>query len=617
MESQFNKEQIKDRMVRSAAKTWNIPENQIDKNFDPLVMLMFDAIASELERTGTKINSIKNRLIDRLIESMIPQAMMNVRPASCIIQAMPTESEVVINEHVSFKTTAKIHTIGNPEYKQEIKFTPIGNFKLLKANITNILIGESLLANNGNGLYLPINEIHNNGAKYCNEIHIAIKVDSLLKNLKGLSFFFDLGSHAGAENFYFSIANADFYINNQNVTISNGYYDEKQFELNLEEILSHIEKKHSNKIQKEIAAIYRRHFVHIPSDFPISKIENIPDVWLKNANSKILDTLQADKHVFVTFRLNHYFDQHTLARVQFGLNAFPAINRQSNQIHYPTEQWVNIIPLPSDDCFFDVQSIMGMNGEYSQINEANTTDTIEAGEAILRGTEISNPDSKNIQELIGQLIEALQDQSAYFDRIGNNQIANNLKQVLRITNRLEDSIQVSNKLRKGHHYLLLRPQPNEQTINVKYWVTNPQVAKHIKSNTMFETDFHTDTISTETFSLTGALGGIETPTEAMKRNAFALHLTSSGGKIISEEDIRRTCFQIFEDQFEKVNISRVVKPMPQGKVGTKRYIEINIHLKNQSQINRELCEYMKMRLIYTLKQNAVLSIDYVVNLIDS
>ena len=45
-----NKQQIKERMMQSAAKFWGVPETDTDASFDPLVGLLMGACSTELEK---------------------------------------------------------------------------------------------------------------------------------------------------------------------------------------------------------------------------------------------------------------------------------------------------------------------------------------------------------------------------------------------------------------------------------------------------------------------------------------------------------------------------------------------------------------------------------------
>ena len=140
----LKKEQIKDRMLKTAARLWEVPEGEIETNFDPLIMLLLETCAGELEAIGAGISATQGRLIDRLAELILPEAMINAQPATCIMHATPVETAATINDTIRFYTTQRIQQAGTAAYNQDFYFTPIGNFRLLKATMSCSILQRML-----------------------------------------------------------------------------------------------------------------------------------------------------------------------------------------------------------------------------------------------------------------------------------------------------------------------------------------------------------------------------------------------------------------------------------------------------------------------------------------
>jgi len=183
----LKREQIKDRMMKTAARLWEIPEGDIETNFDPLIILLLEACAAELESVGAHINASQDRLLDKLAELILPEAMINAQPASCVMQATPVEASSTLSNTVRFYTTQRLQQIGSAAYNQDFYFTPVGNFKILKASLSYLKAGSKfyrLLANGQKEL------IHDEGTGHlANEICLAISADKMLSSLKGFSYF--------------------------------------------------------------------------------------------------------------------------------------------------------------------------------------------------------------------------------------------------------------------------------------------------------------------------------------------------------------------------------------------------------------------------------------------
>lgn len=96
----FKREIIKEEMIKTAGRLWNIPEDEIETNFDPLILLMIEACAAELEKIGYNIASSHTRLLNRLADLLVPEALLGPVPASCVASAIPVENVAELtNQH--------------------------------------------------------------------------------------------------------------------------------------------------------------------------------------------------------------------------------------------------------------------------------------------------------------------------------------------------------------------------------------------------------------------------------------------------------------------------------------------------------------------------------------
>ncbi|ULT42828.1 hypothetical protein KRR40_04525 [Niabella defluvii] len=137
-----SREQIKDRMIRLAAEHWNLEENEIEANFDPLVVLLFDAVAGEIESLGYRLKDIQSNLLNELAALMLPHSLLRAKPASCILTARPAEDTCFLKAETNFSTIAKTSGADEAAKETELNFTPIGEVKLLKVNLGYLRAGN-------------------------------------------------------------------------------------------------------------------------------------------------------------------------------------------------------------------------------------------------------------------------------------------------------------------------------------------------------------------------------------------------------------------------------------------------------------------------------------------
>ena len=197
----IKKEKIKDQMVNTAARIWGIDESEIDQNLDPLAMLLIEACAAELEKIGHNIAESHTRLLDNLAEVILPESILGAIPATGILQATPTEDNVMIGDKTAFSITQKIYRAAtNSNETVDIHFAPVGNFKLFKADLALLVAGNKLYGIKENKSRELIYALEKAGSS--NEIWLAISAEKIPETLKGFHIYFDLRSHSGANNFY-------------------------------------------------------------------------------------------------------------------------------------------------------------------------------------------------------------------------------------------------------------------------------------------------------------------------------------------------------------------------------------------------------------------------------
>src|ERR1700712_5545808 len=98
----LKKEGIKDRMQKTAARLWGIPDNEIETNFDPLVSLLIEACAAEFEKIGNAINTSQDRLIEKLADLIVPESVVGPKPTSTIAAATPLETTAEFTNQTAF-----------------------------------------------------------------------------------------------------------------------------------------------------------------------------------------------------------------------------------------------------------------------------------------------------------------------------------------------------------------------------------------------------------------------------------------------------------------------------------------------------------------------------------
>lgn len=599
----IKKERIKDRMVKTTARLWGVPENEIETNFDPLILLMIDACSSELEKIGYDISSSQTRLLDKLADLILPEALLGPRPSSCVMRATPLDPTAQLDPETQFYTNQKLQREGSSTHSADIYFTPVGEFSLHKVELKHMLIGNKFYSIGENNSRTLAHRAEGAESATVQEIWLAIAPEKDVHSLKGLSIYFDLRSHSEANNFYKSLQNATGHANGKDLELLSGYYKKEQFELSPEEMLisGH---DYTRKINRRIAAIYQKQFLHIASPQPVTDLlSSIPLSWQGNLPDKVLQQLAAEPLLYVKISLGRPFAPDILDALTCAVNAFPVINRKFNTLNYRTDAWVNIIPMHIDGSFLDLHDISGSAGGKYKFRNGSAQQALEEGEASVRSSGIGKTDSREVREMIGSLMEAIRDESAYFSELSNDFLLARLREVSQILARLEDQLAAAKDSRVPHHYVLLRPKQTGDQVTINYWTTNAEDANKVRAGSVMTSHYQTIVTARSAVTLTNAIGGKAGVTEAEKKLLLKQQLISKG-KVISAEDIRLLCFQLFGDKLKQAEIRKGVQVGTTKTDGFVRTVDVLLTLNPEvKNTNSEEIGYLCNTLEYQLAQN--------------
>ena len=601
--SSLKRERIKDQMMTTAARLWDIEESEIEQNFDPLILLMIEACAAELEKIGQQINDSHTRLIDYLAEIMLPGSLFGAIPASGILQATPLEAKLNIGLDTAFYLTQKISrpSSNNPE-TIDLYLSPISKFTLLKAELAYLMSGNKLFRikenNSKESLFSP------DKTNSSNELWIALNIDKSITSLTGLSIYFDLRGHSGANSFYNALSYAKGWQNENPVELVSGFVANEELEIDQQEILLSGDDR-TNKINRKTAFIHQNRFLQIALA-PSAMQPGLPASWKDKLPDDILKQLEAENLIFIRIELPQYFPQEVFDIVSCSINAFPAVNKKRNSFNYRTDEWVNIISIPETGAFFDLASVKNEKGEQYKIRPSAGSDKLIAGEAIVRTSGVGKTSSREVREMINNITETIRDQSAYFGQLSNEMIVGRLREIGKILAGLEDNMLAATDEKSAYHYLMLRPKKNGETVTIDYWITNGEDANNIKAGTAITAAGHSLVNSKKSLTLTNFTGGKNGVTESEKKAILRQQLIS-GGKIISAQDVKLLCFQLYGSKLKKVEVRKAVQVGIRADEGFKRTIDVILTYSDQvTQAMQTEMDNLCRELEFILQLNATL-----------
>jgi hypothetical protein len=141
-------------------------------------------------------------------------------------------------------------------------------------------------------------------------------------------------------------------------------------------------------------------------------------------------------------------------------------------------------------------------------------------------------------------------------------------------------------------------------IFVNYWTTNDEDANNIRAGININAVNNTLINSKKSQTLTGFSGGKKTVSESEKKTVLRQQLLS-GGKIISAEDVKLLCVQLYGNKLKKVDVQKGVQVSHKTGEGFNRTIDVILtysNLVNESLKNEMDNLYRELEFI--LKSNA-------------
>ena len=152
--------------------------NEIESNFDPIVKLLLDACAYEIEKINIEMEASQSRIIEKLVEVILPDVVIGMKPSTAILHARPVESDVSTKD-LQFKIEKKIDQ--NQTNTQSIHFGYIGQFKLVDAELLYIAASKRLFKIHN---YWQKETLYSDGAikpNTSNELFLGIKINDNIK----------------------------------------------------------------------------------------------------------------------------------------------------------------------------------------------------------------------------------------------------------------------------------------------------------------------------------------------------------------------------------------------------------------------------------------------------
>jgi len=605
---------IKRRMIQNASKIWGYHDVQDINSFDPVLSLLIGALAEEVSKISEEINKSDARIVEKLLELLFNQNIFTHFPAHAIAYAKPVQSRVEINDYYQFYTkksiTGSIEKDGQVE-KKDIYFTPTSNSALFNGEIKYLFAGKHFYEMDGQFKEILAEKSQNSSFNYSKFV-LGLKLDPSIETLEGLSLFFSFKNLQTEERFYHLLHSANWKINGKEVDFEKGLQASNS---NQENSLFEIIKKDNNLSYKSSSYIndfYSRKFMTLgkqdnhKNEFSHEKYEpQILEEFLQNEKLKI----SKEGIVWVEVKISEPITSEDVSDLFISMNCFPVVNRELIEKTNSINKGINIIPLLTDDLFFDVKEVSdSRNTKYipkTSVSSLNNGDHTY----ILRQGGIARFDSRDARETVNNLIGLVRDEAAAFSAKGADLVSSELKQLDQILSRLQQRINNSNIANDLNTYLILDSKSNYDKVHVQFWSIIGDVANNLRPGTKLSVYRGIDLEDKNIALITQTIGGRQKLSKEDKLNTIRRSLLSKG-RIVTVEDIKALSFELFGDELKTAEVKKGVSLDPSQGKGLSRTLDIHLSLKSNSKLTEEDVWHKTEGLKVRLKQDSINLLPY-------
>ena len=543
----ISKEVIKSRMLRVAANLWGYADTLSESSFDPLVGIMFEALASEIEQVYNEVKMSESRVMERLAQSLLPDVVTAPQPAHTIVHAVPTENRYTFkrNQHLFYKKPIQSQFSSDRDRTKNIFFTPVDDVALFKGGVRMMATPYQIFKAN-NALNKEPVAINSQGRTENAPLSLwlGIEISPLVKDLKGLSFFFENKNDTEKARFYDLLEMCNATCCGQKLDLRRKIHSSND----ASPITWNPNTDVTSILENRVADLYAPCFLHVADSCSIkeSDFEMFP-AELQNYYSPAQLAAFKNKLLWVKITFPSGLINKIVADIHVSINCFPVINRQLLEFSYRLQDALSIIPLSTEDTYLDMVKIYSADRMEYKLLQPGT------GGYVVRQGAVGRFDARNANELLAYMLNLLQDESSAFSSMGIDILQNNIKQLAQLINALQQRINLDSRRKDTTTYVMVQPQQGFENIYIEYWVTQGTEASGIRQGTGLQLYTGSGLVSESVYTMRNTSEAEEKFSATKSIHAFKSALLSRG-RIGTEQDIRFACFAELGTSLERLEI---------------------------------------------------------------
>ncbi|MFV0418271.1 MAG: hypothetical protein ACK5KT_06035 [Dysgonomonas sp.] len=542
-----SKHEILSRMRRITANLFSVSYTEL---LDPVVNLFLESLSEEVYKISGEIENIENRILDKLLSILVPSTETIAKPAHCILHAYAQDG-------ITELTTESGFYYSDRKQNQRFSFYPVCNTRIYNGAI-QYFIHKGTVYSIGRDLSKTVFSRSNHRNRFDdNTFWMGLELDDNIKDISGLSFYFDLYAIYNKEEYLNLLPYTIWSIGDDTLVMNKGIFSEEKKSENITlQLFSKYEL--STKINQMVINQYSDHFMTIANEclisdkkeyFPTKLVSDFPE----NISEKIGKPL-----VWIKVTCPHRFTSEIIDALQPSINAFPVLNKELISKITEVNRAIPIIPINTEgsQSFLSVHNVNDSVGTKYYDIPINDIEHDFGIYAVRRGG-IERYSKQDAGEYLANTIDTLNNEVSSFFK-NRNDIKSDLKkienQVTQLISDLKKKRSELNVWSEVENYLLVNSSKENDIYFIDYWVTNGKDANHIKPGSLFTTISDLSVKQTSVYSLSATKGGEYAPLGEKKKDLYKQSLTQHK-LLVTDKDISEFCLKEFEESISEVKVS--------------------------------------------------------------
>lgn len=557
-------------MYDRIATLWDIRNTD---DLDPVVRLLVESLAAEVFNLSGELDTIEDRIVEKLARAFTPSFMMAASPAHAVLHARAIGGDAMVDHTTEF-------TYKEPRFIQrhnlrKLSMTPVCGAAIFDADVVALIAdGRFCNVTPRGGRDHAANAVRRDPL-FNNTLWVGLEVGAEVQSLRDMAFYFEFPFMDNCEEYLRLLEYGKWSVGGREIATVNTLSaeggrteDRDVFELYDQRLY----------LRNEIKAKYDRHFVTIKEDVPAKELrrEAIPEDLRTLFGDDFVQGLRGDV-VWLKVVLPPAFDGNGLSNLVVHANCFPVANVYCKQLLATVTPLSTIVRLEKEhsEYFLFIDSVRDSAGsEYKQVRTHE--DNHDARTYVIRRGGSERFSSLDARDFLERLLDLYRDESIAFSSIDKD-IAGTAESMMEYLTDFDRKLKSYDGNTEHTSYIILGGDIKERVnLAVRYEMTNGVIANDIKAAEVLSAPEAGDIAPASAILMTATRGGRKSPPESSQKEIYQYMLTSRD-RVYTREDIKLFCRSHYGEYFADVEVENGYEISNRPKEGVVRTTKVILH----------------------------------------